>query len=297
MADSAPDETPRFTRAEQALGVVGPARRTVTAQEAVAASSAWWDADAEEYVATHGDFLGDADFVWCPEGWRESDLQLLGPVTGLRVLEVGCGTAACARWLTGQGALAVGVDLSAEMLRHARAADRRSDLPVDLVRADAQRLPLRSGSVDTAFSAFGALPFLPSLATVFTEVNRVLRDGGRWVFAVTHPMRWVFPDDPGPLGLTATHSYFDREPYVEVDAQHNATYVEYHRTLGDYVRAARQSGFRLDDLVEPEWPDDQTRIWGQWSPLRGTLFPGTAIFCCHKTDAPNTGPARPATAS
>ena len=30
------------------------------------------------------------------------------------------------------------------------------------------------------------------------EVARVLRPGGRWVFAVNHPMRWIFPDDPGP---------------------------------------------------------------------------------------------------
>ena len=30
------------------------------------------------------------------------------------------------------------------------------------------------------------------------EAARVLRPGGRWVFSVTHPIRWAFPDDPGP---------------------------------------------------------------------------------------------------
>ena len=34
----------------------------------------------------------------------------------------------------------------------------------------------------------------------------------------------------------------------------------------------------LVDLVEPEWPEGHLREWGQWSPLRGRLFPGTAIF-------------------
>ena len=47
------------------------------------------------------------------------------------------------------------------------------------------------------------------------EVFRVLRPGGRWVFSVTHPMRWVFLDDPGEDGLVGVHSYFDRRPYVE----------------------------------------------------------------------------------
>ncbi|WP_317493855.1 class I SAM-dependent methyltransferase [Haloechinothrix sp. LS1_15] len=282
VCQDAQEEAARFARAEQTLGTVGVSRHAVTPEEAVAASSAWWDADAEEYVDTHGAFLGDADFVWCPEGWRESDLGLLGPLAGSRVVEIGCGAAACARWLAAQGATAIGLDLSAGMLRQAAKAGERSGTHIPLVRADAQRLPLATGSVDTAFSAFGALPFLPSVGTVFAEVHRILGRQGRWVFAVTHPMRWVFPDDPGPLGLTATQSYFDRSPYVEVNADGAPTYVEYHRTLGDYVRALHEVGFILEDLVEPEWPDTNTRTWGQWSPLRGMLFPGTAIFCCGK---------------
>ena len=32
------------------------------------ANRAWWDAAATEYQVEHGAFLGDADFVWCPEG-------------------------------------------------------------------------------------------------------------------------------------------------------------------------------------------------------------------------------------
>jgi hypothetical protein len=104
------------------------------------------------------------------------------------------------------------------------------------------------------------------------------------VFAVTHPIRWIFPDDPGPAGLTVITSYFDRTPYLEVDADGRATYVEHHRTMGDYVRALRRSGFILEDLIEPEWPEGRTTEWGQWSPLRGELFPGTAIFCCRRAE-------------
>jgi hypothetical protein len=114
------------------------------------------------------------------------------------------------------------------------------------------------------------------------EVARVLRPGGRWVFAVNHPLRWVFSDDPGPDGLTVQQSYFDRTPYVEVDAAGTATYVEHHRTVGDRIRDVVAAGLVLDDLVEPEWPADRDRVWGQWSPLRGALFPGTAIFVCHR---------------
>jgi hypothetical protein len=95
-------------------------------------------------------------------------------------------------------------------------------------------------------------------------------------------MRWIFLDDPGPEGLVATHSYFDRLPYVEFDEDGRPTYVEHHRTLGDRIRELVAAGFVLRDLVEPEWPPTLTQTWGQWSPLRGVLFPGTAIYVAEK---------------
>src|SRR5437764_10964674 len=98
----------------------GVARRTVGHAEDLRASRSWWDAEANAYQAEHGDFLGDADLMWCPEGLREADTRLLGDVAGRRVVEVGCGAAAGARWLATQGARVVALDLSAGMLRQAR---------------------------------------------------------------------------------------------------------------------------------------------------------------------------------
>ncbi|MFI1193708.1 class I SAM-dependent methyltransferase [Micromonospora sp. NPDC020750] len=260
----------------------GVLRRPVTDAESRRANRGWWDADADDYQAEHGAFLGDVEFVWCPEGLRESEARLLGDVAGQRVLEVGAGAAAVARWLATAGARPVALDLSIGMLRHAAAAADRSGVRVPLVQADALALPFADAAFDTACTAFGAIPFVADSAAVMREVFRVLRPGGRWVFSVTHPMRWVFLDDPGQGGLTAVHSYFDRSPYVEQDESGAATYVEQHRTLGDRVRELVGAGFRLVDLVEPEWPEGHEGIWGQWSPLRGRLFPGTAIFVAEK---------------
>jgi SAM-dependent methyltransferase len=253
-------------------------RRAVTDAESRSASRRWWDSDADEYQAEHGSFLGDVDFVWCPEGLREADARLLGDVRGRRVLELGCGAAAGARWLAGQGAEATGLDLSAGMLQHAAAAARRSGVRVPLVQADALALPFRDATFDVVCTAFGAIPFVADSGAVMREVARVLRPGGRWVFSITHPMRWIFWDEPDETGLVARNSYFDRTPYVEFDEEGTPSYVEQHRTLGDRVRELVAAGFELRDLVEPEWPAGHDRIWGQWSPLRGRLFPGTAIF-------------------
>jgi hypothetical protein len=113
-------------------------------------------------------------------------------------------------------------------------------------------------------------------------VARVLRPGGRFVASVNHPMRWPFPDSPDPDDLRVVSSYFDRTPYVETDDGGATVYVEHHRTTGDWVRAVRAAGLVLEDLLEPEWTPGRTGNWGQWSPARGALVPGTLILVCTK---------------
>ena len=258
------------------------ARRHLSDSATIRANRGWWDANADDYQAEHGAFLGDDRFIWCPEGLDEAQAQLLGTeLAGKRVLEVGAGAAQCSRWLAAQGAFAVASDLSFGQLAHALRIDAGAPdaaLGLPLVQADATRLPFADDAFDIVCSAYGAVPFVADSAAVMREAARVLKPGGRWVFSVSHPIRWSFPDDPGENGLTARDSYFDRRPYVEFDERGLATYAEHHRTLGDRVREIAAAGLRLVDVEEPEWPAGLTEVWGGWSPLRGRVIPGTAIF-------------------
>ncbi|OEU96938.1 class I SAM-dependent methyltransferase [Streptomyces oceani] len=260
-------------------------RRAAGSIESSRANRAWWDRNADDYQREHGAFLGDSEFVWGPEGLTETAAGLLGPVDqlpGRRVLEIGAGAAQCARWLAARGARPVALDVSYGQLRHARRIGGTQHVTVPLVQADAGRLPFRDASFDLACSAYGALPFVAEPGAVLREAHRVLRPGGRLVFSVTHPLRWALPDEPGPEGLTVAASYFDRTPYVEQGEDGHAVYVEHHRTVGDRVRDVVGAGLRLIDLVEPEWPSWNRQEWGGWSPLRGALIPGTAIFVCER---------------
>lgn len=254
----------------------------VPADHGARAARRWWDANAVDYLAEHGAFLDDAGFCWGPEGLREDDARLLGDVSGRRVLEVGAGAAQCSRWLQDRGAAVVATDVSAGMLAQARHIDSSRRRPVPLLQADARALPLADGSVDVAFTAYGAIPFVPDPARIHGEIARVLRPGGRWVFSTTHPVRWAFPDDPGERGLRAFRSYFDRTPYVEADSDGALEVAEYHRTLGDHVADVVGAGLVIERLVEPEWPEGNERTWGGWSPLRGALLPGTLILACRR---------------
>ncbi len=273
----------------------------MTQATADAAARTYWEAEADAYQAQHGAFLAGAGvgmvdsagedgqidsagaalsgagFVWGPEGLTEDEAGLLGPVealAGQRVLEVGAGAAQCSRWLRARGSQVVGLDISVAQLRHARGA-------VPVVAGSGPALPFADGTFGCAFSAYGAVQFVADLDALLAEVSRVLRSGGRWVFSVTHPIRWAFPDDPGPEGLAASGSYFDRTPYLEyAPGGEQVVYAEFHRTIGDYVAALQRAGLSIETMVEPEWPEWNDSTWGGWSPLRGMHLPGTLIFGC-----------------
>jgi SAM-dependent methyltransferase len=263
----------------------GAVRREADPVETSRANRTWWDLEADAYYAEHGSFLGDDDFVWGPEGLREADAGLLGEVRGAQLLEIGAGAGQCSRYVSRRGARVVATDISGAMLSRGVDLNSRfsaaSGLTVPLVQCDATSLPFADCSFDTVFTAYGAVPFVADSAALMTNAARVLRPGGRFVFSTTHPVRWALPDDPGYRGLTVSSSYFDRTPYVEQESG-ATTYVEHHRTLGDRVRELTAAGLRLVDLVEPEWPRENDQVWGGWSPLRGALIPGTAIFVCEK---------------
>lgn len=260
-----------------------------TARTDSAVARSHWDGDAPRYVTEHADYL--TEFYWCPERLTEDEAGLLGDIRGKRVLEVGAGTAACSEWVAQRSGFAVAQDISAQMLRRSASfgALRKQ---AQLVQSDVLALPFVDRAFDVVFSSFGALPFIGDLGAALTEIRRVLAPGGRCILASNHPMAWVFPDDPGPAGLVASLPYSQRvyeefgednplppsnDPLANAAAR---TYAEYHHTVGDWVRAHAQAGLRLIDVIEPEWTLG-TASWGQWSELRGSIFPGTAIFVSH----------------
>ena len=221
-------------------------RRPVDEAESRRANGPDWDRYADEYQATHGEFLGDVGFVWGPEGLSEAEAGILGDVARRDVLEVGSGAGQCSRWVADRGGRPVGLDLSMRQLQHSRRIDEQTGVPVPSVLGTATHLPFADARFDVVFSSFGALQFVHDIERAVAETARVLRPGGRFAFSITHPTRWMFPDDPGEAGLVASQSYWDRTPYVEVDDETGVVaYVEHHRTLGDWVSLLVGSGFGL----------------------------------------------------
>ena len=101
-------------------------------------------------------------------------------------LEVGVGTGVVARGLRALRRRVVGVDLSPLML--ARARER---IGSSVAVGDALRLPLRTGTVDDAYSVW-VLHLVGDVGAVLAEVARVLRPAGRYL-VVTSAKRETDP--------------------------------------------------------------------------------------------------------
>lgn len=106
--------------------------------------------------------------------WRATAIRLAGVESRDTVVDLGCGTGDMCVLAAGAGARVIGVDFAARML--ATALQRR--VPARLVRADAEALPLASGSASVVTSAFALRNFV-TIERVLAEAARVLIPGGR----------------------------------------------------------------------------------------------------------------------
>lgn len=100
---------------------------------------------------------------------------------GARVLDLGCGAgldSLIAAERVGARGMVVGIDFAAEMVARARDAARAAGASnVIFCRADAERLPLRTESIDAALIN-GIFNLNPARAAIFSELARLLRPGG-----------------------------------------------------------------------------------------------------------------------
>ncbi len=174
---------------------------------------------------------------------RPAVLRLAGDVSGLRVLDAGCGGGAHAAELVNRGADVVGIDSSAALLR---IAERRLGGRGTFLRADlAEPLPFEDGSFDLVLSSL-VLHYLEDWTFPLSEFHRVLRPRGRLVFSTHHP----FMDH----ALSGHDNYF--ETYCFADSWEKGgrtiSLKFWHRPLRAIVSSLGAADFSIHTIDEPD---------------------------------------------
>src|SRR5919197_4004740 len=164
--------------------------------------------------------------------------SMLPPLEGLRVLDLGCGFGAFARWAREMGAESVlGVDLSEKMLARARAQTRTPGVTYYL--ADIENLELPDAAFDLVYSSL-TLHYIEDFGAVCVTIRRLLLPGGRLVFSVEHPI-FTAPSDPGWRTDTGGSKVWPINDYLlegrRVTDWITRGVVKYHRTVASYVNS------------------------------------------------------------
>lgn len=117
-------------------------------------------------------------------------VRFAGVRSGLDVLDVACGTGVVTLTTARQGARARGIDLTPELVQHARENAALMRLEATFEEADCEALPFPDASFDVVLSQFGHM-FAPRPAVAIGEMLRVLKPGGTVAFSTWPPELFV----------------------------------------------------------------------------------------------------------
>jgi SAM-dependent methyltransferase len=194
---------------------------------------------------------------------------LLPDMSGLRVLDLGCGYGWFCRWARQSGARHVlGIDVSERMLQRARDFD--SDEQVVYRRADLEDVELPEAAFDLVYSSL-AFHYVTKLPELVSRIHTALVPGGRLVFSVEHPIvtasrsaDWLRNAQDGPAW--PVDHYFDEGPRATnwlVECV-----VKQHRMLGTYFSMLRRTGFMVSHLEDWGPSEEQVAARPDWAAER-----------------------------
>ncbi len=195
-----------------------------------------YDAMAEKYSDANDDGVYNSLYE------RPAMLSILGPLTGARVLDVGCGAGQLSAELADRGASVTGVDVSPAMIEIARgrlgARARFEVADID------DPLPFATDSFDLVVASL-VLHYIEDWVPALTEIRRVLTPAGKVTLSTHHPtMDWKLHS---PENYFATKQV--TETWTKGGSPFDVTY--WRRPLTAMSEQFKAAGFAIETLVEP----------------------------------------------
>ena len=230
--------------------------------------ASWTRSNAEYTDGTAERAWSQEEITWGVWSVPEDEIGVLPDVTGLDVVELGCGTAYFSAWLARRGARVVGVDPTPAQLETARRMQAQFGLEFSLVEAPGEDVPLPDAAFDLAVSEYGASIWADPYLWL-PEAARLLRPGGLLVFLRTSTLNVICSPGEGTTEERLVRPQFGLHRLEWPDGG-----VEFHLAHGDLLRLLRASGFEVESLLELRAPAsaethdyyyDVTAEWGkQW---------------------------------
>jgi SAM-dependent methyltransferase len=210
----------------------------------------WTKSNAEHTGPRAREAWAKDEIEWGIFEIEEAELGVLGDVSGLDVIELGCGTAYFSAWLAKRGARPVGIDPTPAQLETARGMQREFDLDFPLLEGIAESVPLPDQSFDLAVSEYGASIWADPHRWI-PEAARLLRPGGRLVFLRNSTLVVLCMRLEGGAGERLERPQRGLCKIEWPDTRE----VEFQLPHGKLISLLHDSGFELERLVELYAPE------------------------------------------
>ncbi len=216
-----------------------------------ARNAALWTQSNAEYTDENAAVNWALDSIhWGIWSIDETDLDVIGDVAGLDLVELGCGTAYFSAWLAKRGARPIGVDITPAQLETARRQMALTGIEFPLIEADAAVTGLPDASADLVLSEYGASIWVDPYRWI-PEAARLLRPGGRLLFLRNSTLVILCSDDEMPAKEHLVHAQFGMRRFEWPDGG-----VEFHLPHGEWIDLLRANGFEIERLIELQAPAD-----------------------------------------
>ena len=224
--------------------------------EHAAVNRALWDGMADDWVAAGERNWAREVPVWGQWAIPDSEVTMLpADMTGLRAIELGCGTAYIAAWMARRGATVTAVDNSERQLETAARLADRHGIELELIHGSAEAVAKPDGSYDFAISEYGAATWADPYAWI-PEAHRLLAPGGQLVFLGNHVLTAVCSPADGSLPVTRRleQPYFGLHRQDWREAIDDPGGIEFNLTTSEWIRLFHATGFEIVDFIEPRAP-------------------------------------------
>ncbi len=219
-----------------------------------------WDAMADEWVVA-GERAWAGEASWGIWGIPNAELALLADdLTGVRAIELGCGTGYVSAWMRRRGATVYAIDNSERQLETARRLSELHELDgIEWVHGDAEVVDQPAGSFDLAFSEYGAAIWCEPSSWI-AEAHRLLRPGGELTFLGNHPLAMVCAPIDGSVPVTRRleRSYFGLGRLDWREAVDEPGGIEFNLPVSSWIRLFDRVGFDVVDYIEIQAPPTAT---------------------------------------
>jgi ubiquinone/menaquinone biosynthesis C-methylase UbiE len=231
---------------------------------------AYWDGMVTDWISAGETSWQQESPSWGIWGLPESDLELLpDDMSGMKAIELGCGTGYVSAWMNRRGAEVTGIDNSLEQLKTTERLMAEHDISLTLLHGNAEDVPCPDASFDFAISEYGAAIWCDPLKWI-PEAHRLLKPGGQLTFLGTHPIAILAtPANGAPSDEHLHRPYFGlhRTDWRNVEVDPGG--IEFNLTHAGWHRLFRDTGFEVVDYQELQAPPDAVEtefsIPGKWA--------------------------------